>query len=97
MSRLPASRDRPAALTATVRAEMRCAVCDQGDRRSVRRAKLAERDRRVAVVLEVPMMECPACGARWLDWGTAGRLDHMLDEMLAGDADLAVRRYVVAS
>lgn len=97
MSRPPASRDRPAALTATVRAEMRCAVCDQGDRRSVRRAKLAERDRRVTVVLEVPMMECLACGARWLDWSIAGRLEQIFDEMLAGDADLAVRRYEVAS
>ena len=45
---------------------MRCQRCDQRDRRPVRRAKLAERDAKVALV-DVPMQECPACGERWLD------------------------------
>ena len=54
---------------------MRCEHCDQADRQPVRRAKLAERDHKVAVVLEVPMEECPACGERWLRWDVAGRLD----------------------
>ncbi|MDP8960576.1 MAG: hypothetical protein M3N32_03005 [Actinomycetota bacterium] len=39
---------------------MRCERCDQVDRRPVNRAKLAERDGRVAAVLEVPMQECLA-------------------------------------
>ena len=43
---------------------MRCQRCDQGDRRPVRRANLAERDGIVALVLDVPMQECPACGER---------------------------------
>ena len=72
---------------------MRCERCDQGDRRPVKRAKLAERDGRVAVVLEVPMEECPACGERWLDWEVAGRLDVMLNAMLAGDVEVATRHY----
>lgn len=72
---------------------MRCERCDQGDRRPVQRAKLAERDRRVAVVLDVPMEECPACGDRWLRWDVAGRLDEMLTEMLAGDIEVATRRF----
>jgi YgiT-type zinc finger domain-containing protein len=62
---------------------MRCQRCDQGGRQPVRRAKLAERDGRVAVVLEVSMQECPACGERWLDWEVARRLDVMLNAMLA--------------
>lgn len=72
---------------------MRCERCDQGDRLPVERAKLAERDHRVAVVLDVPMEECPACGDRWLRWDVAGRLDEMLTEMLAGDIEVATRHF----
>jgi len=46
---------------------MRCEVGDQGERSAVRRAKLAEKAGRVAVVLGVPMEECAACGERWLE------------------------------
>ncbi len=72
---------------------MRCERCDQADRRPVKRAKLAERDGRVAVVLEVPMQECPACGERWLDWEVACRLDVMLNTMLTGDIEVATKHY----
>jgi len=72
---------------------MRCERCDQGDRRPVQRAKLAERDHRVAVVLDVPMEECPACGDRWLRWDVAARLDEMLTEMLVGDIEVATRHF----
>jgi YgiT-type zinc finger domain-containing protein len=72
---------------------MRCERCDQADRRAVRRAKLAERDGKVALVLGVPMQECPACGERWLDWDTARRLDELLNAMLAGDVEVATRHF----
>jgi YgiT-type zinc finger domain-containing protein len=72
---------------------MRCERCDQADRRPVKRAKLAERDGRVAVVLEVPMQECPACGERWLDWEVTRRLDVMLNAMLTGDVEVATKHY----
>jgi YgiT-type zinc finger domain-containing protein len=72
---------------------MRCERCDQGERRAVRRAKLAERDGKVAVVLEVPMQECPACGERWLDWDVARRLDSLLNGMLTGDVEVATRHF----
>lgn len=72
---------------------MRCERCDQGDRVPVRRAKVSERDGRVAVVLDVPMQECPACGDRWLDWEVARRLDDLLDEMLAHDVEVSTRHY----
>ena len=72
---------------------MRCQRCDEGDRISVRRAKTAERDGKVAVVLGVPMEECPACGDRWLAWGVAQRLDELLTTMLAGDVEVATRHF----
>lgn len=72
---------------------MRCERCDQGDRQLVRRAKLAERDGKVALVLDVPMQECPACGERWLDWDIARRLDERLNAMLTGDVEVATRHF----
>lgn len=72
---------------------MRCELCNQDERRPVRRAKLAERDGKVAVVLDVPMQECPACAERWLDWDVAQRLDELLNSMLAGDVELATRHF----
>jgi hypothetical protein len=47
----------------------------------------------VAVVLDVPMEECPACGDRWLDWDIARRLDDLLTAMLAGDLEVATRHF----
>jgi YgiT-type zinc finger domain-containing protein len=72
---------------------MTCERCDQGERRLVRRAKLAEREGRVAVVLGVPMEECEACGDRWLDWDVARRLDDLLSQILATDVEVATRHY----
>jgi YgiT-type zinc finger domain-containing protein len=71
----------------------RCERCDQGDRVAVRRAKAAERSGRVAVVLDVPMEECPACGERYLAWAVAAQLDRLLSVMLGGDAEVATRHF----
>ncbi len=72
---------------------MRCERCDQGERRPVKRAKLAERDGKVAVVLEVPMEECEACGERWLQWDVAARLDELLTAILASDVEVGTRHF----
>jgi YgiT-type zinc finger domain-containing protein len=72
---------------------MLCERCRQADRRPVRRAKMAERDGRVAVVLDVPMEECEACGERWLDWEVARHLDELLTSMLSGGAEVSARRF----
>ena len=72
---------------------MRCERCDQGERVAVRRAKIADRDGKVAVVLGVPMEECSACGERWLAWDVAERLDEMLTTMLDSDAEVATRHF----
>jgi len=58
----------------------------------VRRAKTAERDGKVAVVLEVPIEECPSCGDRWMSWEVSRRLDELLRSMLDSDVELATRR-----
>jgi len=68
---------------------MRCPHCDQADRVAVRRAKLAERDGRVAIVTGVPMEECPACGERWLSFEVAETLDAILRRLIASGAETA--------
>lgn len=71
----------------------RCDRCDQGERMEVRRAKLAEREGRVAVVLDVPTEECPRCGERWLQWDVARRLDEMFTAMLVSEAEVSTRHF----
>ena len=72
---------------------MRCPDCDNGNRRPVRRARVAERDGRTALVLGVPLEECEACGTIWLTMEVAKHLDVMFDEMLASDVEVATRHY----
>lgn len=72
---------------------MACGRCNQSERVAVKRAKLAERDGKVAVVLDVPMEECPSCGDRWLAWDVAKRLDELLRTMLASDVEIATRHF----
>jgi hypothetical protein len=59
----------------------------------VKRAKLAERDGKVSIVLDVPVEECPACGDRWIAWNVARRLDWLVAAMLAGDVEVATRHF----
>ncbi len=72
---------------------MRCDTCDQGERLPVRRAKLTERNGRVAVVLGVATEECPACGERWLGFDIARRLDELITAMLFSDAEVVTRHF----
>lgn len=72
---------------------MVCVRCSQGERVPVRPGKTAERDGKVAVVLEVPMEECPSCGDRWMTWETSRRLDDLLRSMLDSDAEEATRHF----
>lgn len=72
---------------------MRCEHCDQGHQEPVFRAKLAEREGRVAVLLRVPMTECSACGERWLEFDVAARIDELFTEMLRGDAGVITCPY----
>lgn len=67
----------------------RCGRCDQGDRLPERRARLAERGGRTALVLDVPVEVCPACGQVWLSMPVAKRLDELFDQLLATGAESA--------
>ena len=71
----------------------RCEHCDNGERRALTRARVAERGGRTAVVLGVPVEECAACGQVWLSMDVAKRLDAMFDDMLAVDVEVATRHY----
>lgn len=71
---------------------MRCDVCGNGDRRPARKPYVATKREHVAVVTDVPVEECPACGEVWFDEEVALRLDALLDEMLAAER-VAIRPY----
>lgn len=71
---------------------MRCETCDNGERRPARRPYVDEREGRIAVVTEVPVSECPACGEVWLEEGVALRLDGLLRTMLASES-VAIRPF----
>jgi YgiT-type zinc finger domain-containing protein len=71
----------------------RCENCDNGRRRPERRARVAERDGRTALVLGVPVETCDACGQVWLSLDVAKRLDEMFSGMLASDLELATRHF----
>jgi YgiT-type zinc finger domain-containing protein len=66
---------------------MRCEHCDNGERRPVRRAQLAERDGRTAVVLDVPVEVCDSCGEVWLAMDVAKRLDELFTRLLSSGAE----------
>lgn len=68
---------------------MRCEVCNNGERVAARRARLAERDGRIALVLDVPVEICPACGQVWFTMDVAKRLDTLFDRLLASGAETA--------
>ena len=68
---------------------MRCEACDNGERRPVCRARVAEKSGAAAVVLGVPMEECGSCGQLWLTMETAIRLVALFDRLLASGAELA--------
>lgn len=75
---------------------MRCETCDNGERRQDKRAKVAEKDGRVALVLGVPVEVCDACGEVWLDMDVAKRLDELFKGMLSSDLEVATRHYDAA-
>lgn len=71
---------------------MDCQVCDNGERVSSRRPYVDQRGAHLAVVTDVPVEQCPACGEVWLDEAVALRLDGLLSEMLRAET-VAVRPF----
>jgi YgiT-type zinc finger domain-containing protein len=72
---------------------MRCDTCDNGERVPARKARLGEKDGRTAVVTDVPVEVCPACGEVWLDIETAKQLDELFTRMLASGAETSQMRW----
>ena len=72
---------------------VRRAACGQAEGQAVRRAKLVERDGRIAVVTGVPMEECPACGDRLLAEDVAVRLDAAMRRLLESGAETATANW----
>lgn len=68
---------------------MHCEHCDSGERQPARRARLAEREGRTAVVLEVPVEVCPSCDQVWMTLDVAVRLDALFNQLLASGAESA--------
>ncbi len=72
---------------------MRCDECDNGERHRERRARVAEREGRTALVLEVPVEVCDSCAQVWLTMETAKRLDAMFRDMLSTDLEIVTRHF----
>jgi YgiT-type zinc finger domain-containing protein len=66
-----------------------CDECDNAERQPAVRSRLAERDGHTAIVLGVPVEECPACGQVWLTMETAVRLDELFNQLLSSGAEMA--------
>jgi YgiT-type zinc finger domain-containing protein len=75
---------------------MRCEACSNGERRAARKPYVAQEGSRVAVVTDVPVEECAACGEVWFDEQVALTLDVLLTDMLATET-FAVRPYPQAA
>jgi YgiT-type zinc finger domain-containing protein len=71
---------------------VRCDICFNGDRRPARKPYVDQRNDRIAVVIDVPVDECSACGEVWLREEVALRLDELLTATLATDR-VSVRSY----
>jgi YgiT-type zinc finger domain-containing protein len=68
---------------------MRCESCNNAERQPARRARLAEKEGRTAVILGVPVEICPSCGEVWLSLDTAVRLDALFNQLLSSGAESA--------
>lgn len=66
---------------------MRCERCNNAERRPAHRARMAEREGRTAVVLDLPVEVCPACEQVWLTMEVAKRLDVVFDRLLDSGAE----------
>ncbi len=71
---------------------MPCEACGNGERHPARRPYVQQKDARLAVVTDVPVEECAACGETWFDEQVALTLDTLLTEMLSADT-VAIRPY----
>jgi len=72
---------------------MRCAICGSGSLQPATRPKVVERDGRLAVIRDVPVLECESCGDVYLDTEVAKQLDVLFRRLLAGPVDQVVAHF----
>lgn len=83
-------RARPEPLATRVQGEealMNCVVCNRGEMVEELRTRVVERDGRVAVVRNVPVLVCGACGEVYLDAQVVKQLDVLFRQLLDGPVD----------
>ncbi len=71
---------------------MSCVMCD-GTMGPATRPKALERDGRLAVVRDVPVLVCESCGEVYLDASVARQLDVLFRRLLDGPVDQVVGHY----
>jgi len=72
---------------------MTCTACGRGEMVKERHPRVVERDGRVAVVRDVPVLVCDACGQVYLGTDVAKQLDVLFRRLLDGPVDHVVGRY----
>lgn len=72
---------------------MKCVVCNRGQMVQEYRPRVVERDGRVAVVRDVPVLVCDACGELYLDTEVAKQLDVLFRRLLDGPVDHVVGHF----
>lgn len=72
---------------------MKCVVCSRGQTVEEGRPRVVERDGSVAVVRNVPVLVCGACGEVYLDSEVAKQLDVLLRRLLDGPVDHVVGHF----
>jgi len=72
---------------------MRCAVCGNGSLQPATRPKVVERNGKVAVIRDVPVLECDSCGEVYLDAEVAKQLDVLFRRLLDGPVDQVVAHF----
>ena len=72
---------------------MTCVSCGRAEMVEERRPRVVERDGRVAVVRDVPVLVCAACGEVYLDTEVAKQLDVLFRRLLDGPVEHVVGHY----
>lgn len=72
---------------------MDCVVCADGKTVAATRPKAVDRDGRVAVIRDVPVEVCDACGEVYIDAEVAKQLDVLFRRMLDGPVDQVVGHF----
>jgi YgiT-type zinc finger domain-containing protein len=72
---------------------MKCVVCNRGEMVEEVRPRVVEREGRVAVVRNVPVLVCDACGEVYLDADVVKQLDVLFRQLLDGPVDHVVGHY----